>query len=427
MSARMMTSLALAASAFAAAAGAQTIAITGGKVYPVSGPPIENGTVLIRDGKIVAVGANVAIPADAQRVDASGKWVTPGLVNPGNQLGLAEVGFGADANESHARTPDNIAASFRAWDGLNPRSVYIPATREDGITSNLSIPVGGLVAGQGALIDLLSTSRAEMLVKAPAVMVAQITDDQSAGTGARGQLLAKLRALLDDAKYYAAHRAEFDRAQARTMTVARAELEAMVPVIQGRLPFLVYADQASDIEAALALAKEYGFKLILGSAAEGWMVADKIAAAKVPVIVGAMNNIPGSFASLGTRQENAALLRRAGVTVALMGNAGGGDEELLNARNIRYEAGNAVGYGMAWDDALRAITLVPAELFGAADRIGSLQPGREANVVVWDGDPFEFATHATAVFIRGQRQTDTSRQDLLMQRYRTLPPAYEKH
>src|SRR5581483_6992600 len=124
--------------------------------------------------------------------------------------------------------------------------------------------------------------------------------------------------------------------------------------------FLVYADQASDIEAALALAKEYGFKLILGSAAEGWMVADKIAAAKVPVIVGAMNNIPGSFASLGTRQENAAMLRKAGVTVALMGNAGGGDEELLNARNIRYEAGNAVGYGMAWDDALRAITLVPA-------------------------------------------------------------------
>jgi imidazolonepropionase-like amidohydrolase len=405
---------------------AQTIAITGGKVYPVSGPPIEQGTVLIRDGKIVAVGANVSIPADAERVDATGKWVTPGLVNPGTELGVVEVGFGAGANESNAGAKDAIAASFRVWDGLNPRSVYLAATREDGITSNLTLPVGGLVAGQGAVIDLAGDSRAEMLVKAPAVMVAQVDDNDAAQVGARGALIARLRELLDDAKFYAAHRADFDRAQSRPLSESRIDLEAMVPVVEGRLPLLVIAHKASDIEAALDLAQAYGIKLIIGGGAEAWMVANRLAQAKVPVLVGAMNNIPGSFTTLGSRQDNAALLRRAGVEVALIGNAGGGDEELFNARNIRYEAGNAVAYGLAWEDALRAITLAPAEMFGVGDRIGSLSPGREANVVVWDGDPFEFATRAVAVYIRGRRQSAPSRQDLLMDRYKVLPPAYEK-
>jgi imidazolonepropionase-like amidohydrolase len=151
------------------------------------------------------------------------------------------------------------------------------------------------------------------------------------------------------------------------------------------------------------------------------MVADKLAAAKVPVLVGAMNNVPYAFTMLGARQDNAALLRKAGVTVALIGNAGGGDEELFNVRNIRYEAGNAVGYGMTWDDALRAVTLAPAEMLGAADRIGSLRPGREANVVIWDGDPFEFATRAVAVYVRGKQFTDPSRQDLLTERYKKPP------
>jgi len=149
-------------------------------------------------------------------------------------------------------------------------------------------------------------------------------------------------------------------------------------------------------------------------------VADKLAAAKVPVLTGAMNNIPQSFNALGSRQENAALLRKAGVTVALIGN-GGGDEELFNVRNLRYEAGNAVAYGMSWDDALRAVTLSPAEAFGVADRVGALAPGLEANVVIWSGDPFEFATAAVHVLVRGREFTAPSRQDLLIQRYRMLP------
>jgi imidazolonepropionase-like amidohydrolase len=153
------------------------------------------------------------------------------------------------------------------------------------------------------------------------------------------------------------------------------------------------------------------------------MVADRLAAAKIPVMTGAMVNIPSGFASLGARQENAALLRRAGVQVALIGN-GPGDPETFNVRNLRQEAGNAVAYGMTWDDALRAVTIVPAELYGVGDRVGSLQPGRQANVVVWSGDPFELGTTADHVIIRGREVNRDSRQDMLTRRYRTLPPSY---
>ena len=158
-------------------------------------------------------------------------------------------------------------------------------------------------------------------------------------------------------------------------------------------------------------------KLIIVGAAEGWQVAAELAAAKVPVMVGAMSNIPSSFEELGTRQENAALLRAAGVPVVLIGN-GPGDSENFNVQNIRQEAGNAVAYGMSWDDALHAVTLAPAEAFGLADKLGSLRTGREANVVIWDGDPFEFSTRAEQVFIRGVKQGGKSRQDELVERYK---------
>ena len=404
---------------------AQTIAITGGKVYPVSGPPIENGTVLIKGGKIVAVGANVTVPSDAEKVDASGKWVTPGLVDAETQLGLVEVGFGAGANESRARSEQGITPDFTSWDGLNPRSVLIPPAREDGITSVMSTPVGGLIAGQAAMIDLFGDTRADMILRAPAAMIATIGDVGGDGAPAKGQQVAKLRELLQDARYYQKHVAEFDRGQSRQMSTTPASLAALVPVLTGKVPLLINVDEASDIQSAIDLAKEFGIKVIIGGGAEAWEVADRLAAARIPVLAGAMSNDPISFSALGSRQDNVALLRKAGVQVALIGN-GGGDEELFNVRNIRYEAGNAVGYGLSWNEALKAITQAPAEIFGVADRIGTLQAGREANVVVWDGDPFEFATRAVAVYVRGQKQTDVSRQDLLTKRYETQPPNYEK-
>lgn len=404
-----------------AAAGAQTVAITGGKVYPVSGPPIENGTVVITDGKITAVGASVAIPAGAQRIDATGKIVTPGFVDAATQLGVQEVAAVSDTRDASARGKDNIAASFTVWEGLNPNSVLLAPARKEGITSFVVVPTGGLVAGQAAMVDVVPGTTSDMIVRAPVAMVAEVGDPQQAGVSARGELIVKLRELLEDTKFFQSHRDAFDRAQTRTFAASRLDLEAMIPVIEGKLPLAVAVDKVSDIDAAMRVARDYNVRLIIGGGAEAWMMAEKLAAARIPVLTGAMNNIPGGFASLGQRQENAGLLRKAGVQVALIGNAGGGDEEAFNVRNLKQEAGNAVSYGMTWDDALRAVTLAPAEFFGVADRIGSLQPGREGNVVVWSADPFEFTSRAEHVFVRGREYRDTTRQDLLIQRYRNLP------
>ena len=431
---RRLTNILLAL-VIAAPAGAQTIAIVGGTVYPVSGPAISNATVVIRDGRIQAVGANVPVPADAQRIDASGKIVTPGLVNAATQLTITEVGAVNSTRNASARGREGIAAAFNVWDGLNPLSVLIPPARAAGITTVVIEPRGGIISGQAAVLHLVDGSAADIVMRAPVAMVGQIGQQgggggggggQQAGPQSRGELLMRLREVLDDARAYKARKAEYERNQTREFAADRADLEALIPVLDGRVPLLLEADRSSDIESAIKLAQDYKLKLIIGGGSEAWMVADKLAAAKVPVLTGAMNNIPRNFSTLGTRQENAGMLRRAGVAVALIGNAGGGDEDAFNVRNIRFEAGNAVAYGMSRDDALRAITLTPAEIFGVADRVGSLQPGRDADVVVWSGDPFEFATQPEHVFIRGREVHDVTRQDMLEQRYKTLPPSYRR-
>ncbi len=410
----------------AVGAHAQSVAIVGGKVFPVSGPPIEHATVLIKDGKIAAVGTNVAIPADAKRVDATGKWVTPGLVNAATQVTIMEVGSVAGTREGSPRGSNGIAAAYRVWDGVNPNSVLIQPARNGGVTSVVIGPSGGLVSGQAAVVQLVDGDAAAMTLRAPVAMVAQVGNARAAGVNARGELLNRLRELIEDTKFYMAHRLDYDRAQSRQLSASKMDLEAMIPVVQGKLPLVIETNKASDIVSALDLAKQYGLKIMIGGGAEAWEVADRLAAAKVPVITGAMNNIPMSFAELGAEQENAGKLARAGVSVALIGNAGGGDEEAFNVRNVRFEAGNAVAYGMKWDDALRAITLTPAEMFGVAARVGSLQPGKDGDVVVWSGDPFEFATQPEQVFIRGKEVDAPSRQDMLEQRYKRLPPDYEK-
>ena len=405
----------------ASASQAQTVAITGGKIYPVSGPVIERGTVLMRDGRIVAVGADVAIPANAQRIDATGKVVTPGIVNAATQLGLVEISAVPGTREMTARGREGIAAAFMPWEGLNPTSVLLGPARDGGITSAVIYPQGGLISGQAAVIHLVPGTATDMVLRAPVAMVASL--GQVNGMP-RAETIMRLREVLTDARVYRTRRVDFERAQTRPFAASRLDLDALLPVLDGRLPMLINADKASDIEAAMRLAKEFNFRLIIGGGAEAWQIADKLAAAKVPVLTGAMNNIPGTFASLGQRQENAGILARAGVSVSLVGNAGGGDEEAFNVRNVRYEAGNAVAYGMDWNAALRAITLSPAEVFGVADRVGSLQAGKLADVVVWSGDPFEFASQPERVFVQGVQTTTPSRQDLLEQRYKTLPPNY---
>ncbi len=404
------------------AANAQTIAITNAKIYPVSGPVIERGTIVFKDGRISAVGANVTVPADAQRIDGTGKVVTPGLVNAATVLGVQEIGAVRTTRDGRARGKDGIAAAFMPWEGINPASVMLAPARDAGVTTAVIVPQGGLIAGQAGVMHIVPGTAADMLLKAPVAMVASI-DPQGDGVS-RAETLMRLREILTDARVYRVRRAEYDRAQTRALAASRLDLEALLPVLDGKLPLIIQAERASDIESALKLAKEFNLKIMIGGGAEAWQVAEKLAAAKVPVLTGAMSNIPASFSQLGARQENAGLLAKAGVAVALIGNAGGGDEEAFNVRNIRFEAGNAVAYGMEWSAALRAITLTPAEVFGVADRVGSLQVGKMADVVVWSGDPFEFASQPERVYVRGAQITEPSRQDQLEQRYKTLPPAY---
>ncbi|HLE56307.1 MAG TPA: amidohydrolase family protein [Rhodothermia bacterium] len=410
----------LACALLAQSAAAQTIAITGGRVFPVSGPPIENGTVVITNGKIVGVGANIPIPANAQRIDATGKWVTPGLINSATQLGLVEIGQVGDTREMQARGRDNIAASFTVWEGLNPSSVMLAPARKEGVTTFVILPTGGLVSGQAAIVDLVDGTTSDMIMRSPVAMVAELGNAAQAGTGSRGELIVKLREVLEDTKFFMTHRAQFDRAETRDFRASRLDLEAMIPVVEGRLPLLVVVDKASDIDAALRIARDYKLKLIIGGGAEAWTMAGTLSAARIPVLTGAMNNIPGGFTALGQRQENPALLSAAGVRVGLVGNAGGGDEEAFNVRNIKQEAGNAVAYGMTWENALKAVTLWPAEIFGVSDRVGSLAPGRDANVVVWSGDPFEFTSRAEHVWVRGIERNEKTREELLTERYLNL-------
>ncbi len=396
---------------------AQTIAVTGATVYPVSGPKLANATVLIKDGKIAAVGAHVPIPADATRIDARGTWVTPGLIDGAGQMGLVEITMVSGTREGTVKG-DTIAAAFNVAEGINPGSTLIPVTRMEGVTSTLAVPSGNLVSGQAVLIDLDGATIEQMLVKSPVGIVADLSESgkESAG-GSRAAAAARLRRVFRDALEYERRQADYSRAQIEPRGASAADLAALLPVLHGREPLIARANRRSDLETALRLAKEFNLKLILAGAAEGWEIAGEIARAGVSVLVEPMNDIP-TYDGLGIRLENAALLAQAGVHLALL------ETDTHNARNLRQQAGNAVSYGLSWDQALRAVTLTPAEIFGVADRYGSLEPGKVANIVVWSGDPFEFTTRVEHVLIRGRAVPLRSRQTDLFERYKKLPPSY---
>lgn len=410
------SALALATSALPA----QTIAITGAKVFPVSGPPIENGTVVVRDGKIVAVGSNVSIPAGAQRIDATGKWVTPGIFNATTSLGLTEIGAVEQTVDLSARGQgDGVVPSLRVWEGFNPASPLLQVTRNDGITTAGLVPRGGLIGGQGAVIALGDGTLGDVLLKGPAAIFADLGSKGNDRGASRAEVYQRMRAVLSEARDWPKRKGRYEANGSRPLAARPVDLEALQPVLRGEIPLAIDADRASDLLVALDIAREFNLKVALTSAAEGWKVADQIAAAKAYVLVGALNNIPRDFAILGARQENAALLQKAGARVIIAGGA-----DAFNARNVKYEAGVAVSFGMPWDAALRAVTLTPAEMYGVSDRFGTLQPGRDATLVIWSGDPFELYTHADKVFVRGREVQGTSRQDELMRRYKTLPPDY---
>ena len=406
---------AAAAALIATPAAAQTIAIVGGTVHPIAGPPIQNGTVIIQDGRIAAVGAGIAVPAGATRIDATGKVVTPGLIEASTNMALVEVEQIGTTNDFRIQDEDQVAAAFNVADGINPRSMVIPVTRIAGVTTVVSRPAGGLIAGQGLAFDLVGDRIDRMSIRDPIAMFGSVSENvHEAGGGTRGGLFMRLREVLEDARVWARSPQAFERGETRQFSVSRLDLAALQPVLRGQLPLVVEAHRASDIQTVLRIADEYGLRVIIAGGTEAWMVAGDLARARVPVLVKVLRNLPESFESLGARYDNAALLRRAGVQVAITTG------ETFKAFNIRQEAGNAVAYGLPYEEALRAVTLYPAQIYGIADRYGTLEPGKVANVVVWDGDPLELLTGVEHVFIRGREVPLVSRETMLRDRYMNL-------
>ncbi|MGH7567176.1 MAG: amidohydrolase family protein [Gemmatimonadota bacterium] len=400
-----------------ATALSQEIAIVGGTVHPVGGAPIERGTVLVRDGRIVAVGVDVEIPAAARRIDAGGKVVTPGLFDPYSSLGLVEVDQ-VDQTRDERMQDDLVTPAFDPVIGLNPRSTLIPFARSGGLTTAATMPSGGLIAGQAAVIDLAGETPAEMLVARGVAMMADFDEGAAeAAGGSRGSAALRLREALEDARFWRDHRAAFDRGESRELAQSRLDLEALQPVLSGAIPLIVEAHRASDILAVLEIADEFGARPVILGATEAWMVADELARRQIPVILKPLTSLPGSFERLGARFDNAALLAEAGVAIAFT------PFENHRAGEITQEAGNAVRWGLPWDAALRAVTLTPAEIYGLADRYGTLAPGRVADVVVWSGDPFELSSRAETVLVRGEVMPIWTRQQELLERYRSLDDA----
>jgi imidazolonepropionase-like amidohydrolase len=402
---------------------ADVVVITGAQIQTM-GPEgvIPDGTLVIENGRIKAVGRSAAVPAGARHIDAHGKVVTPGLLDSATHLGVVEVnqvqGTG-DANDQD----DRVTAAFNVADAFNPRSTLIPVNRIEGLTRAVVVPESGksLIAGLGSVVHLGGT--ADSLVRTPVAMFASFGErGAELSGGSRAGALLRLREAFQDARDYAANKKAFDAAQRRPYTLSRLDLEALLPVVRGELPLVVRVQRASDIETMLRLAREEKIKLILAGATEAWKVAGQIAAAKVPVLINPLDNLPNDFESLGATLENAARLNRAGVTIAFMTG------EAHNSRNLRQGAGNAVSYGLPWNVALAAMTSTPAKIWGIDSSYGTLEAGKDADVVIWDGDPLELTTYPEKVFIKGVDIPMRSRQTDLRDRYKDLkspvPPVY---
>ena len=427
MSPRYLSLLALCALLMAPAAVAESWVITGARLHTL-GPSgvIDNGTIVIRDGRIEGVGTNVDVPRDAQRIDATGKIVTPGLYDAYSYIGVVEVSLVVETND-RVQSGARYTASFRVADAINPRSTLIPVNRIEGITRAIVTPAvaaesfSSPVAGLGSVIHLGGVE--DYLVARDAALYVHLGEEGAAlAGGARGLTLMKLREALEDARDFSEHRGAFETRARRQYSASRPDLEALAETLDGERPVVVSVDRASDIRTALRLADEFGLKLVVAGGAEAWMEADRLAAAQVPVILDPLENLPDHFESLGATLENAARLHAAGVTVAFATG------ESHNARNMRQAAGNAVAHGLPWDAALAAMTVNPARIFGLEAATGTLQAGKDADLVVWDGDPLEVTSAAERVFIRGRDIPMVSRHTLLRDRYGNdagpLPPQY---
>ncbi|WP_043315945.1 amidohydrolase family protein [Microbulbifer sp. HZ11] len=398
---------------FALGAQGQTILIKDARILTLGDQgTLENGDLLVRDGKILQIAEELGDVAAELIIDGRGKVVTPGLIAPSSELGLTEIGAAASTNDG-AVVEQSIGAAFDPVVAFNARSTLIPFNRAGGLTRAIVLPASEekIFAGQGFAIKL--TGEFDSVTDRQLVQKVYFGEygAQLAG-GSRAMAFTQLESALQQAKEYSDNRDQIRRGQWRELDFTLDDLEALQPVLRGEQRLLVSADRASDILQLLTLADTYQIRPIIIGAAEGWMVADQLAKARVPVVVDVLGNTPDAFEKLGARMDNAALLHKAGVTVAISGPGYAGSH---NSYLSRQAAGNAVAYGLPFEEGVRSVTANVAEIFGIDG--GVLAPGGAAELVVWSGDPLEVTSFAELVLIDGKPQSLVNRSTRLRDRY----------
>jgi imidazolonepropionase-like amidohydrolase len=408
----------------AAALGAETIALVGGTIHPVSGPDIPKGTVVMTDGKIASVGVNVPVPAGARVVDVSGKHVYPSLVPAATNLGLIEISA-VRATLDQTETGD-LNPEARADVAMNFDSEQLPVTRSAGVLVAGVTPKGGIVSGSGAAMKLDGWTREDAAIRTPAYVTITWPDlsidrSREARFSVRIQekrrdvALAKLKDVFAEARAYGRARAAEGKSGVPRHDLDP-RLEALLPAIEGRIPVLVVADRLAQIRAALAWAKDENLKIAIGGGRDAWRAASELAAAGVPVVLDPVVGLP-------TRADEPydmpfaapATLSKAGVRIAI----NEGDSSFV--RNLAHHASVAVAYGLSREKALEAITLEPARILGIADRIGSIEPGKDATLFVSDRDVLDFRYDVASAYVDGRALDLSDKHKRLYERYRNRP------
>jgi imidazolonepropionase-like amidohydrolase len=402
-----------------------TFALTNANIQTVTNGVISNGTVVISGGKITDLGAGVQAPSGATVIDCKGMWIYPGMIDAGTHIGLLEIGQIAQASDE--RESGQLVPQMKALTAINPNSAVIPVTRVSGVTTVLTVPDGGLIPGTAALVNLHGYVPDQMYAGFEGVVV------NFPNTGRRGfndrrteedikKATEKSLALLSDTWDKAVQYAKLDSAT-KGKKEYYPEMQALSPVVRGERALIIEVNAAKDITAALKwIGDKKVKKVVLSGVAEGWRVADEIAKAGIPVLAGPVLAIPSrEYDKYDKAYANPGLMKKAGVKVALKTN------ETENVRNLPYHAGFAATYGMGKEDALKAVTIVPAEIFGVAAQMGSIEKGKDATLFICDGDPFETKTQVKEVFINGWQMPMTSRQTELYEEFLKREPGLTKN
>ncbi len=406
-------------------ASAQPIAIINAELHlagSANNPrTIQNGSLVIDNGRIVSVGANVVAPANAQVIDAKGQPVTPGLFAPVSGVGLVEISLNSEATERSADDDFPLSAALDAEDALNTDSSIIAISRTAGLTRAYVAPTTGgkLFGGCGTVIDF-SGSADPVTKSCVGQSVSLGFSGSTVAGGTKTGMMSLFRIYLEEATVYAKDPAEY-RYMAAASDLSQADLKALMPFVRGEKPMFVEVHSAPDIRRLIKLQDDLGLELVLVGASEAWRVATELARADIPVIINPTDNLPRRFETMAATLENAARLEAAGVTVSFF------DDDVHNVRLLPQLAGNAVANGMSHQGALAAITLNSAKILGLENQLGTLQAGKIADIVVWDGDPLELSTRPVSVIINGKVMSLENRQTVLARRYRELSRGDKPH